>query len=323
MDPNKIKKAVNRQISEKPLFTNEDRERFYANKQKKRISWWNQGFPRLLTAMATLLILAGSYYFFTSGNPFQSPASPDVEVVEDESVQEEEPEEEKPPTLETKVEEIKDMVLNLPRKNQLKETIESLNGVAIKPEEEGESGMMSFVFSPDPDVQETSYTSYQSPSLEDFQNNELDLFLFVQWNEENNGLSTAKLTYLSEDGESLTEERFTTNALERQFNKVVGAEQPVSMKDLTLRSIARSLDKEPDALTKGDLLELEELTINASHLNEVFEVTADPAYFEAMKSLRVLKLNQAIIPGELLKEVPSLEQVTFIGRDGDRFEPCG
>lgn len=314
MDPNEIKKAVNRQISEKPLFTNEDRERFYANKQKKRGSWWNQGFPRLLTAMATFLILAGSVYFFTSGNPFQSPASPDVAVVEDEPVPEEEPEEEKPPTLETKVEEIKDMVLNFPRKNQLKETIESLNGVEIKTAEEEESGMVSFVFSPDPDVQETSYTSHQTPSLEDFQNNELDLFLFVQWNEENNGLSTATLTYLSEDGESLTEERFTTNALERQFNKVVGAEQPVSMKDLTLRSIARSLDKEPDALTKGDLLELEELTINASHLNGVFEVTADPAYFEAMKSLRVLKLNQAIIPGELLKEAPSLEQVTFIGQ---------
>ncbi|MGP4059265.1 hypothetical protein [Halobacillus sp. H74] len=310
---NKIKKAIDRQISEKPLFTNEDRRRFYANKQNKGFSWWNQGFPKLLTAMTTLLLLAGSFYFFTSGNPFQSPASPEEETVKEGPVPEKE--QYNHPPLDTRIKEIKNLVLNGPGKNQIRDTVESLDGVEIESaqEKKGTEELMSFVFAPDSEMQNTSFTSHEPPSLEAFQNGELDLFLAVQWNDESNGLSSATLTYLSDDGESLTEERFTGNALKREFAKVVGAEDPVSMKDLTLRSIARSLDKEPDSLTKSDLLELEELTINASHLNGIFDVEADPSYFEAMKSLRVLKLNQAIIPGELLKEVPSLEQVTFIG----------
>ncbi|TGB03655.1 hypothetical protein [Halobacillus salinus] len=314
MSNKNLKKAIDDQISKGPLFTEEDRRRFYSHTQKKRSSWWNQGFPRLLTVMTTLLVLAGSFYFFTSGNPFQAPASPDQETVIDKPMpEEEEKEKEEPPTLEEKIEQIKGMIHTEEpaNKEQMTEIVQALNGKQVSVTEDEQGERISFVFSPNEKMLETSYT--EAPSLEAFQNGDLDLFAVLQLAEEYDMVYSAELTYLSEDGESLTKEKSGSGASQRQFEKVVGAEEPVSMKDLTLRSIARSLDKEPEALTKGDLLDLEELTINASHLNGIYDVEAAPEYFKAMKSLKVLKLNQAMIPVELLKEVPTIEQVKFIG----------
>lgn len=321
MSKKRIKKAIDDQISDKPLFTNEDRQRFYANKQNSRFLWLHQAFPKLLTVMTALLMLTGSLYFFTSENPLQSPASPNEDKFiegpdkKEEKGKEEEEEEVKETTLDldTKIERIKEVVINQTKEQKIRELVQDFNGKEIKASQEEETERLSFIFPSDSEVPDTADPSHTPPSIEAYQNNELDLFLVVQWSEEYNIFTSAELIYLSEDRKSLTKEKYDINRTQRDFVKVVGADEPVSMQDLLLRSIARSLDKEPDTLTKGDLLDLEELTINASHLTETFHVDADTEYFKAMKSLKVLKLNQALIPGELLKEVPTLEQVTFIG----------
>ncbi|SFK59781.1 hypothetical protein SAMN04487936_1219 [Halobacillus dabanensis] len=319
MDHQRIKEAVNRKISEHPLFNDEDRKRFYESRRRKSLHW-SPIFPKIMTAFLIFFLLTGSLYMYQ--DRFKDPATshPD-RIMEEPSAPI--PEIDKEKTTIDKIEQIKSLVSDHPSKSKVDKLVEQLQGVEVQyntstEEEDGrtyESRDISYIFPVSTDS--SLYDGPLPPEIDNFQNEEVEIAMDIEWVRENPDdsyiLRNASLTYLSESGEELVEEMFTITAHPFEFRKVIGANEPVVMDDLVLQSIGRSLDKDPNSITKGDLLRLKNLTINASHLSGIYEVEEDREYFKAMQSLEVLKLNQAIIPGDLLKEVPYLDQATFIG----------
>lgn len=319
MDHQRIKEAVNRKISDKPLFNDHDRKRFYENRRRKS-RHWTPILPKIMTAFLIFFLLTGSLYMYQGG--FKDPATshPD-RIVEEPSTPK--PEMDKEKTTIEKIEQLKSLISNHPPKSKVDELVEQLHGVEIEyntstKEEAGrtyEFRESSYVFHVSPES--PLYSGQMSPDIDSFQREKVEIAMEIEWVRENPAdsfiLRMASLTYLSENGKKLIEEMYSFTAHPREFKKVIGANEPVVMDDLILRSIGRSLDKDPNSITKGDLLYLKNLTINASHLSGIYEVEENREYFEAMQSLEVLKLNQAIIPGDLLKEVPYLDQATFIG----------
>ncbi|WP_077622671.1 hypothetical protein [Sediminibacillus massiliensis] len=307
MDSNELKKAINKQISEEPLFTEADRRKFHQNKPKQKPL---PVLPKIMTVLLAFLMIGGSVYFYQSGNPFLHPASDEKDDEKEEAPNEEKTESK---DINAKIAEIKKIVLDYPKADEVISLIEQHGGQKMKHEkEQSDSNLTSFVYSDETiDFDTTEYHS--PPAFEKFKKENIDLFVTLEIEEPI--LKSVKLIHLSEDKEHLIEERFDFDAFSfgEKFKKIDNPQEPVKMDELFLRSIAMSIGKEPEEVTNSDLLALEELTINASHLDGTYQVDEKEEYFEAMQSLRVLKLNQAIIPGELLKHLPILEQVTFIG----------
>ncbi|MEC3884390.1 hypothetical protein VKA52_11700 [Halobacillus sp. HZG1] len=323
MDHQRIKEAINRQIGEDPLFTDKDKERFYKNKPKRRLRF--PAAPKMVTVLLAFLVLSGSFYTFVKTDWFEQSSSP----MQDEK----DPTEEAPPAPDpvpeepthVKVEKLKEVITSMPSKSKAKVVIEQFHGVEAEFErftkENDTDGrkvnLLEVYYSFDRHNEpgdSSAYIGPMPPTKEAFERGDVEISLKLDWVESENRdyLNEATLLYLSEEGD-LIEENYTATGHHRDFIKVKNPDEPVVMDDLILRSIARSVGKEPGAITKRDLLYLEDLTINASHLSGIYEVDEDIEYFKAMQSLFVLKLNQAIIPGELLKEVPHLDQATFIG----------
>ncbi|MBX0357974.1 hypothetical protein [Halobacillus sp. Nhm2S1] len=322
MDHQRIKEAINRQIGEDPLFTDKDKQRFYKKKPNRRLRF--PAVPKLVTVLLAFIVLSGSYYTFLKTDWFEQSSSPTEE--------ESEPMEETPPppspdpeepTL-VKVEKLKEVITSMPSKSKMKVVIDQFSGTEVESklaDTENANGNEYKLFesyyafaSTNESGNQSAYEGPSPPPKEAFENGEIEISMKLNWVEggERVLLNEATILYLSEEGD-LIEENYKVHERNRNFIKVKNPDDLVVMDDLILRSIARSVDKEPDAITKRDLLYLEELTINASHLSGIYEVDEDIEYFKAMQSLFVLKLNQAIIPGELLKEVPYLDQATFIG----------
>ncbi|SDP33540.1 hypothetical protein [Halobacillus aidingensis] len=321
MDHQQIKEAINRQIGEDPLFTDKDKERFYKNKPNRRQRF--PAAPKIVTVLLAFFVLSGPFYTFIKTDWFEQPSSPTQE--------EKEPVEETPPAPDpdpeepthVKVEKLKEVITSIPSKSKVKVAIDRFHGVEVefeqstKTENGNEYHLLEsyYVFDRHNETGDSSaYIGPMPPTKDDFKRGDVEISLKLDWieSESHNLLREATLLYLSEEGD-LIEENYSRSAYHGKFIKVKNPNEPVVMDDLILRSIARSVGKEPDNITKRDLLYLEELTINASHLSGIYEVDEDIEYFKAMQSLFVLKLNQAIIPGELLKEVPYLDQATFIG----------
>ncbi|RDY67277.1 hypothetical protein DXT76_19850 [Halobacillus trueperi] len=322
MDHQQIKEAINRQIGEDPLFTDKDKERFYKNKPNRRQRF--PAAPKIVTVLLAFFVLSGSFYTFIKTDWFEQPSSPTQE--------EKEPVEETPPAPDpdpeepthVKVEKLKEVIVSMPSKSKMKVAIDQFEGTEVESkvaDTENANGNEYELFesyyafaSRKEQGNPPAYDGPLPPPKDAFKNDEIEISMKLNWVEggERTYLNEATLLYLSEEGD-LIEENYKVHERERNFIKVKNPNEPVVMDDLILGSIARSVDKEPEAITKRDLLYLEELTINASHLSGIYEVDEDIEYFKAMQSLFVLKLNQAIIPGELLKEVPYLDQATFIG----------
>ncbi|MYL49606.1 hypothetical protein GLV98_08910 [Halobacillus litoralis] len=322
MDHQRIKEAINRQIGEDPLFTDRDKERFYKNKLKRRPRF--PAAPKIVTVLLAFIVLSGSFYTFIKTDWFEQPSSPTQE--------EKDPTEETPPAPDpdpeepthVKVEKLKEVITSIPSKSKMKVAIDQFKGTEVEfklADTESADGkeyeLYESYYAFARRIESGNQPAYDGPlppPKEAFENGEIEISMKLNWVEggERVLLNEATLLYLSEEGD-LIEENYKVHERERNFIKVKNPNEPVVMDDLILRSIARSVDKEPDAITKRDLLYLEELTINASHLSGIYEVDEDIEYFKAMQSLFVLKLNQAIIPGELLKEVPYLDQATFVG----------
>ncbi|WP_226581616.1 hypothetical protein [Halobacillus litoralis] len=317
MDHQRVKKALDRQISERPLFTNKDKERFYKKKtHPDRHSFFH--LPKLITALFALCIAGASIYVFHSDHPFQKSEPVNVEETPSPS-----PNEVEDISLIEKIDELKHLLLNVPAQEDAAALIERYNGIEVmadsttRIEDGNELNLLkqSYAFTENT-IDPLSFQSDWPPSIQSFQREDLDLALNLEWIDQEDQplhLAKAELFYLAENGEEIVKELFSLYSMKHDFKKVSGVNQPVILDDLILSSIGRSLNKDPDSLTKGDLLELEKLTINGSHLNGIYDVKGDLEYFEAMKSLRVLKLNQAIMKDTVFKKIPSLEQLTFIG----------
>ncbi|KHE68413.1 hypothetical protein [Halobacillus sp. BBL2006] len=309
MDNKRIKEAIDRKISKDPLFTDADRRRFYESRSQPKRQWTPM-FPKVMTALLVFLLISGSIYFVKSGNPFKNPADAPEEQIEERLPA---PEDHAPSDVEEVVEEIKDIITDPARINdeeslkQLGEDVTQNYSSNGSIDSRGQS--RKYIFLKGDNFNYSSTLPREGPpSIEHFQREELGVFLKID-NEDTN--TTVSITYLSKDKEHLIEE--SSGNISEGFEKVVDANKPLEMQELVRESIAQSLDKEPDSLTKGDLLEVEELTIDASHLNGIYDWQSDPEVFSSLRSLRKLKLNQVKVSGELLKEIPHLEQMTFIG----------
>ncbi|GEN53444.1 hypothetical protein [Halobacillus faecis] len=322
MDHQRIKEAINRQMGEDPLFTDKDKERFYKKKPNRRLRF--PAVPKLVTVLLAFIVLSGSYYTFLNTDWFEQSSSPTEEKSEpmEETSPAPDPDPEEPTYV--KVEKLKEVITSMPTKSKMKVVIDQFAGTEVESklaDTENDNGNEYKLFESyyafaglSESGNQSAYDGPLPPPKKDFENGKIEISMKLNWVEggERVLLNEATLLYLSEEGD-LIEENYKVHERHRNFIKVKNPDEPVVMDDLILRSIARSVDKEPDAVTKRDLLYLEELTINASHLSGIYEVNEDIEYFKAMQSLFVLKLNQAIIPGELLKEVPYLDQATFIG----------
>ncbi|ARI75961.1 leucine-rich repeat domain-containing protein [Halobacillus mangrovi] len=317
MDNKKIKEAIDRKISKTPLFTEADRRRFYENRRKPKRRWM-PAVPQVMSVLLVFLLISGSVYFINSGNPFENPADTPEQKLEDVPP----PAPEESPTDEVKeiVEEIKNLIKTYHFSPETAQTLRELGEEVTQtrgpdgPGVDEIDGYMStgdYIFLKGDNFNYSNTLSRGNiPSIEHFQREELGVFLRIKRGEVH---SSATITYLSQDKEQLIQERYTTNGLHQDFEKVIGSNQPVEMQPLVQESIAQSLDKNPESLTKSDLLELEELKIDASNLNGIYDWASDPEVFRSMKNLRKLTLNQVKVSGELLKGIPHLEQVTFIG----------
>ncbi|RWZ58873.1 hypothetical protein EQV77_07915 [Halobacillus fulvus] len=303
MSRKNIEKAINRQISEKPLFTNSDRQRFYEGVQNQKRPWIHI-VPKVVTLVITLLLISGVTYIWNTGNPFQSPAA-DPSITPSPPPVTEEKEKEEVLTVQDVVNQIQETLTSpfLPD-----EVDESFREIGEKIESQPDAPYDEYVF-----FKTDSYDPQESdgiPTIEPFQNGDLGLYLQIQWPSEETGFSV-KIRYLSEDGEQLIEEQYAILPIGK-FLKVKNPDQPVKMPDLIQQAVANSLNKSPGSLTRSDLLSLEELSIDASH-REPLTIEEDAEYLKYMKALRILYLNDVKISGKLLKDLPNLEQITFIG----------
>ncbi|WJE15487.1 hypothetical protein QRD89_17465 [Halobacillus sp. ACCC02827] len=308
----KIQEALDNRISEKPLFTDRDRRRFYEGRKRKHLR--STIVPRLLTALLAVLFLSGTIYYVQSSNLFEQTASPEQSKPESETeplVSVKEPK----LTQEAFLEEFKQVILTNPLPENMQDVLDKYGSGETLPKvgvEENATYTYAYHWKEDNDGIAESWSPKRTPDLEDYQNGEIDVFLEIDIPSfEVSPL--VKISTLSEDGKHVTIETFYSNPTDHAFKTFEDDQEPLEINDLLLRSIARDLNKKPEEITKADLMNLQELTINASHLDSTYVVDENEEVFEAMQSLRVLKLNHAVIPGYLLKHLPILEQVTIIG----------
>ncbi|WP_181347686.1 hypothetical protein [Thalassobacillus sp. CUG 92003] len=86
MNNTKLKKAIDKEIGEKPLFTDKDKERFYNQKKMAgRSSWTHYFWPKLVTALLFLGVMSGGFYFVAEESPFESVTKPITDAPESES----------------------------------------------------------------------------------------------------------------------------------------------------------------------------------------------------------------------------------------------
>ncbi|MGI8313488.1 hypothetical protein [Halobacillus mangrovi] len=309
MDNKKIKEAIDRKISKDPLFTEADRRRFYENRQKPKRRWV-PAVPQVLSALLVVLLISGSVYFVNSGNPLENPA--DTLEQKHEDILPPAPEESPADEVEEIVSRIKKIIkdsasiINEAALRDLGDEVTQIDKSNVATDTRGKT--REYVFLKGDNFSYSNTLSNNSPpSIENFQRGELGVFLKIELGDIQ---SSATITYLSKDKEQLITETVSSKISTKNLEKL---DEPIELQQLVHESIAQSLDKNLESLTKSDLLELEELTIDASHLNGIYDWKSDPEVFRSMKNLRKLTLNQVKVSGELLKEIPHLDQMTFIG----------
>ncbi len=316
MNKKELKKSLDRKISEKPLFTEEDRERFYEWKQntnykKKRFT----AFPKVVTALFFIGLVSGFIYYAGSENPFQQPFPSDRSADKE---NQELNENNNPIDFSSKVK---------PRSEEIKEdfsydltlqeakTLYGKYGEGLTYEKRnpstGKTNLTSeFVYFKSEDFNHVKNMSFGE---EDFKQGKLGILFQITWKNENE-LQSAMLTYLSKNGERIVTEKFTSDGyFEGKDQERVQLKYTLDMQGLVLESIGRSINKTPESLTKDDLQEVETLKIDASESSGIYDVKGDLEYFSSMSQLTSLTLNQAIIPEQLLEVIPNLNKVTFIG----------
>ncbi|MGP4108713.1 hypothetical protein [Virgibacillus sp. L01] len=316
MNKKELKKSLDRNISEKPLFTDEDRERFYewkqnTNHKKKRFS----AFPKVVTALFFIGLVSGVMYYADSENPFQQPLPPDQSADKDNK----EPNENKNPIdfsskVEPRAEQIKES-FNYDLTLQEAQSLYGKYGEGITYEKTnpstGRTNLTSeFVYFKSDEFKHVKNMSF---SEKDFRQGKLGILFQITWKNENE-LQSAMLTYLSKNGERIVTEKFTSDGyFEGKDQERVQLKYTLDMQGLVLESIGESINKNPESLTKNDLQEVETLTINASESSGIYDVKGDLEHFSSMSQLTSLTLNQAIIPEHLLEVIPNLDKMTFIG----------
>ncbi|MBP1950928.1 hypothetical protein [Virgibacillus litoralis] len=316
MDNKDLKKSLDRKISEKPLFTNADRERFYEWKQntphkKKQFT----AFPKIVTALFFIGLVSGFIYYAGSENPFQQPFPSDQSA----DKENQEPNERNNPIdFSSKVK---------PRTEQIKESFnydltlqeakslygkygEGLTYEKTNPSTGNTNLTSEFVYFKSDEFNHAENMSFNE---EDFKQGNLGILFQITWKNENE-LQSAMLTYLSKNGERIVTEKYTSDGyFEGKDQERVQLKYTLDMQGLVLESIGESINKNPENLTKDDLQEVETLKIDASESSGIYDVKGDLEHFSSMSQLTSLTLNQATIPEHLLEVIPNLDKVTFIG----------
>lgn len=311
MDNRKIKEAIDRKISDRPLYTDSDRKRFYRNKHTPRIPInWLPAFPKVLTFLLAFLLIGGGVYFIGIESPFQSPGVPQKETADKQAPLSEDSTRVDFEKVKNKAQEIKK---SFHGELTLQEA-ENLFGEGITYERMNLSTNSSqltseFVYFTN---ERFNHAQNMAFSEDDFKKGKLGLLFEITWENENQ-IKSAVLTYLNQNGELITERYNSEGFFEMNNSSIETDDNKLAMQDLVLQSMAYSLNENVEDLTARDLGRLSELTINASDSSGIFDVNGDPDYFAKMENLTELTLNQARIPGDLMKFIPNLERVTFKG----------
>ncbi|MFB4169962.1 hypothetical protein [Virgibacillus sp. JSM 102003] len=316
MDKKELKKSLNRKISEKPLFTNADREQFYewkqnTNHKKRRFI----AFPKVVTALFFISLVSGFIYYAGSDNPFQQPLPPEHSA----DKKNQEPNESNNPVdysskVKPKTEQIKES-FNYDLTLQEAKSLYGKYGEGLTYEKTnpstGTTNLTSeFVYFKSDDFNHVKNTSFGE---EDFKQGNLGILFQITWKNENE-LQSAMLTYLSKNGERIVTEKYTSDGyFIGKDQERVQLKYTLDMQGLVLESIGESINKQPESLTKDDLQKIETLKVNASESSGIYDVKGDLKHFRAMSQLTSLTLNQAIIPEHLLEVIPNLNKVTFVG----------
>ncbi|MBH0230484.1 hypothetical protein [Halobacillus yeomjeoni] len=311
MDSKKLKDAVNRKISDKPLYTEEDRRRFYSKTKKNKL--WSikvPALPHILTLLLILLLVGGATVFLNgTSSPFQSANDP----VSDENGVGENPSEQGEVNIAQKVKEIKGTFsyqLNVEEAETTFNSNSSLTYMKKNPVTGVETLTSEFMY-----YDGESFVHKEDMTLtgKDYKEGKPALSFEITWGADKQA-DSAILVYYSEAEGRVVEEKFTSDGFIYDVDgEKIQIKNHLQMQELVLEAIGESIGKNSKPITEKDLSLVKELTIDGSEFHGIYDIKGKAEHFSMMENLEHLTLKQAAIPPELLKEIPNLRKVTFRG----------